>query len=331
MKRFVFALLLVLTLGTAFANPIELKSIGRLWFTEAGTAQMEVNYDLQGFGNMNLIVDDGTETYNLSIDANAPMPIVVDLPSANISREAGYLYISSPGMLHDLATWGSSIDKKFSPLIGTQCVTQLLRAGWDNSYHMFAKDYSPTSGTWDDTLARCTINVHCRQPNGSPLVNYPLSMQGNYPPQAYTDENGDASFSYYCCRANISVRNPETCFPIAENVFFTEPDQSYEVNFVINPSAIDDPQSPQAPASLSLYPSVMRLGQSDRVSVSYSAKLSSSALLQLFDLKGRLLTSREYSGKQEMWQLPQLSSGVYFVRLSDGARVLGNSKLIVLK
>ncbi len=331
MKRFVIAVLLVLALGSVFANPIELKSIGRLWFTEAGTAQMEVNYDLQGMGTMNLIVEDGTETYNLSIDTTAPMPIVVDLPSSHISREAGYLYISSPGMLHDLATWGNTTDKKFSSLIGTQCVTQLLRSGMDNSYHMFAKDYSPASGTWNETLARCTINVHCQNLNGSPLANYPVSMQGNYPPQAYTNDNGDASFSYYCCRASLSVRDPDNYFPLADSVFFSEPDESYNLNFSISTSAMDDPYTPSPDAGFTAYPKVLRSSDNAILNIECKHFVGKHARLQLFDLKGRLLLSQAYTAKEMQWQLPRLSSGVYFVRLSDGDKVLGNSKLIVLK
>ncbi len=331
MKRFVFALLLVLTLGTVFANPIEVKPIGRIWFTPQDSLHLEFNDHMSNVGITDIQICDGVDTYNYNVEFTYQSCPSINIPGTNLSRQSGMLQIDFQTYLYQEVHWGSSIENDFSSLVEDQVITNVLIHDWDNSYWLLAKDYSPTEDGYQIPNARSTINIQVLNQNGTPVANHPVYYCHSYLPEGLTDADGMLSLSKYCCKTRLWLRSEDSWDIVDEVVFFAEPDSTYNVVLHTASSSVDDFQSPQAPASLSLYPSVMRFGQSDGVSVSYPAKLSSSAQLQLFDLKGRLLTSREYSGKQEMWQLPQLSSGVYFVRLSDGARVLGNSKLIVLK
>ncbi len=82
---------------------------------------------------------------------------------------------------------------------------------------------------------------------------------------------------------------------------------------------------------LHLYPSVLNPHWNESIRVSYDTKLTGKAELVLYDLKGRHLAEKVYDQNEIEWQLPKLSSGIYFVRLTHQGKALGTAKLIILK
>ncbi|PKN71892.1 MAG: hypothetical protein CVU50_09615 [Candidatus Cloacimonetes bacterium HGW-Cloacimonetes-3] len=331
MKRLLAVILLIGTIGAIFANPIEMKLIGRIWFTEQNQPKLEFSPHMFYNGTADVIIYDGYDSYTYAVDFTADNPVIIDLPQAHLSREQGYLQATIVGYVTDSVSWGESIANGFSSLVGTQCATQLLVSGWESSYYLFAKDYSTESGSAFDTLARITINVHCSDQNGNPASNYPIMMMSMWPPLSYTDSNGNASFSFYCCKAMLSVRSLTSWDVVADTVFFAEPDQTYNIDFVVPSSAINDQFSQIPQGNFSIYPNVLRSHNSGVVNLSYDAKLDADSHIELYDIKGRLIESRVYTATNMQLQLPRLASGVYFLRLSSKGRLLGNSKLIVLK
>lgn len=331
MKRVIIALLLLLSLGLTMANPIEYKLIGKLWFSEQDELKLQFRQMLCGQDDRVVTISNGTNVRIEIVNFSQQEPPIVTIPSGFFNREAGYLSVSVGDLPTEEISWGTALDKDFCPLEGTQTATQLLISHPENSYYLFAKDYNPTCGTEFNTTARSSVNIHVRNQFGNPVPYYPINLQYMYPPDIYTDAQGNASFEYYCSKLRIILLYPNSWITECDTTFFAEPDQTYNIDFQITASSSIDPVCPPTGGSLVTYPSVLRSADNVTVHLVYNGKIDSSAQVELYDLKGRLLLSKEQHGNEMLLQLPGLNSGVYFLRLTSGGINLGSSKLIILK
>jgi hypothetical protein len=329
MKRLLAVLLILGTLSAVFANPMEPLAFGKLWFDAQNQAQMQFAPNLSWYGATTIYVNDGFNDYIIPVDFSAPEPIFLSLPSEHLSPQSGYVRITIPGSLVDAARWGSSINNNFSPLIGTECAVRTMIGGLEGSYAWFAKDYSPTSGEVFNPSARSTIDVACYDANGLPVENVPIHNWGYFTPLGATDSSGHAILSVFSGKTNIKVRNPLDQSIACDTTFFAEPGQSYFFTANFNAANSDDPVMQVPAGTFSIYPNVLHGSQNIPLHLEYDAKLLASANVELYDLKGRLIGSQNYSGNSMIWHLPKLSSGVYFLRLNSGSRNLGIQTLIV--
>jgi hypothetical protein len=330
MKRVIMALFILAAFTIALANPIEYKLVGKLWFSQDDELMLQFRQMLCGQDDKTVTISDGTNIHIEIVNFSQPEPPIMTIPAGFFSRDAGYLSVSVGDFSPEEISWGASTDNHFCPLEGTQTATQLLIYNPESSYYKFAKDYNPTCGSEFNTLARSTINVHVRNQNGTPVPAYPITLDMMYPPAFYTDADGNASFSYYSAKLNLRLLYPNSWIAECDTTFFAEPDETYNIDFQITSVAADDQYISSPSGTFSTYPSVLRQNNS-YVNLVYNGKLGATAQVKLYDLKGRLIMSQEYPGNDMAIQLPRLSSGIYFLRLCDGERVLGSSKLTVLK
>lgn len=331
MKHVFASLTLLFILSAISANPIEPMAIGKIWFNDQAQAQMEFAPNMDWCANEIVNISDGFDSYTYTVDFTAPEPIIITLPSGHLTPQQGYIYVGIPGSISESAHWGSDISNDFSSLNGTECAVRTLMGNAGISYSWFAKDYTPTSGEFMNPSARSTIDIMCVDFSGAPAANVPIYAWGFYEQLGVTDSNGHAILSVFSSKSNIRIKNPLTNTEVFNTTFFAEPGQTYNFTVNLGSSAGDDQIIPVPAGNFSIYPSVLRFRDNGIVNLSYDAKLDADSHIELYDIKGRLLDSRVYTSTNMQMQLPKLSSGVYFLRLSNKGRLLGNSKLIVLK
>ena len=131
-------------------------------------------------------------------------------------------------------------------------------------------------------------------------------------------------------KTQIWVNNPITNEIAFNTQFFAEPGALIPFSVQLPVSVEENIVSIPA-GKLNLYPSVLHPHWNESIRISYDTKLTGKAELVLYDLKGRHLAEKVYDQNEIEWRLPKLSSGIYFVRLTNQGKALGTAKLIILK
>ncbi|HPA24964.1 MAG TPA: T9SS type A sorting domain-containing protein, partial [Candidatus Cloacimonas sp.] len=182
--------------------------------------------------------------------------------------------------------------------------------------------------------ARFIYRVECTDLSGFPLAGVSVynsqSLGGTLINPAITNSAGIATGELYPMKTRIWVTNPITNETAFNTQFFAEPGAVIPFSVQL-PVSVEDNILSVTAGKLNLYPSVINSGFNKSIRISYGTKLEGKAELVLYDLKGRYVAETIYNQDEVEWQLPKLSSGIYFVRLSHQGKALGTAKLIILK
>ncbi|MDD4309487.1 MAG: T9SS type A sorting domain-containing protein [Candidatus Cloacimonetes bacterium] len=334
MKRFVFILILLGSFVLAFANPLPSLLINKFWIDDSG--DLNVKYAssfLQQEGTFDLF--DGTNHFVDEITFSNSASLVKVYPDAAVTALQGYFSVTStltggePAEVH----WGQEIENDISSLSDGECGMRVyVSDGLDSAILMWVKelDIFESSEWWP--FSHSNIDVTVLDSGGQPISDYPVYMWFPYSPWAVTAEDGHVVNEIYSTKLRLIVKHPDTQIAVCDSSFFAEPGQNYNFTIQFSSSAGEDPFIGIKLGQLSVYPSVMKLSSHQSLNISYSNKLTQPAVVELYDLKGRLLGKQDYVAGVLEWRLPnKLSSGVYFLRLNSGTTNLGSRKLILLK
>jgi len=121
---------------------------------------------------------------------------------------------------------------------------------------------------------------------------------------------------------------------VIQDLLFPEPGETIHLYGTVNLMGSNDPEQIPPAGVLKLYPSLLSPSSGNTLNLKYESgsPLGQTARLRLYDLRGRLLSGKEMpSSGETVWELPKLSSGIYFISLSERGRILARSKITVLK
>ncbi len=334
------ALLLLILLGSIYlciANPLPPMIMSKFWFNDSGELQVRYSSSYLGAGVLTADLFDGSNHFLNTIDFSSISNITVSYPDANVTPFQGYLSASLsifPGW-QEQVHWGPSLENDISSIAPGECGmntywTYQSGSGPDeNTITIWVKELQTNQNSETYPEARCNLDVYCQDFSGAPVEGIPVWLfdqsLGN------TLDNGHYTAQGICRKHHLRVYHPQTQEAVLDTMFFAEPNQSYGYNVFFYHVATDDPVIPGPTGTISLYPSVLRSSDNQRVHLDYSGKVPTNTEVSIFDLKGRYLAASPYTEGGLDWELPHLASGVYFIRLHSGKHYLGSGKLIVLK
>lgn len=334
MKRMVLMLALVTIAGLALANPLESIFMSRFWFDAEGHLNVLYSDHIYLMGEVDLF--DGTNHFIRTVNPDNPSTYTQVYPDANCSPLQGSLQMSygydQPPYLTEEVTWGDGLDHDLSPLLPGQCGQQFyLSDGDENTIKFWAKDLLANPGGIYGPLARCELHVYCHNEIGTPVAGVPIYILNSYNPSGISGADGWFNANVICTRLSVVARGPVTNSILFSDTFFTEPGQSYTLDVLVDGTGVEDPGERYPLGKLTAYPSILRNSSDSSLHLEYDGKTETDAYYALYDLKGREVATQAYHGELSTWQIPKLSSGVYFISLKDKHRILATRKLIVLK
>lgn len=332
MKNIVLFVMFILLVGVALANPLEPLFTSRFWFDNAG--DLNVRYTDQGSQAWQADLFDGVNHYQRQINPENPATLTQVYPDAAGTAQSGYLQVTNlayPGFSEEVH-WGPGEDDQITSLAPGQCGIQFYYAeGVENTIKLWGKDLiSNPESIWGPTECS-TLRVFCHTTAGTGIAGVPIYLFSPYAFWQQTGADGWVNHSIVSARVTVYVRDAQTNAIIYQNTLFTEPGITYTLDMIVSGSANADMEATSSPAVFSAHPSVLRSSGDRVLHLDYDGKIGSDLQAELYDLKGRLIASKAVSAAQTNWTMPELSSGVYFLRFSDRGRALGVRKLIVLK
>lgn len=334
MKRIVLMLALLSIVGLALANPLESIFMSRFWFDAEG--HLNVHYSEQIFLMSEVDLFDGTNHFIRTVNPDNPSTYTQVYPDANCSPlqgslQVGFAYDDPPYLTEDV-TWGDGLDNDLSPLLPGQCGQHFyLSDGYENTIRYWAKDLLANPGNIYGPNARCELHVYCHSETGTPVAGVPIYILNSYNPSGISGADGWFNANVICTRLSVVAKGPVSNIIIFSDTFFSEPGQSYTLDVLVNGSGVEDPGEIYPLGELTAYPNVLRISQNAALHLEYDGKAETDAYYALYDLKGREVATQAYHGELSTWQIPKLSSGVYFISLKDKHHILATHKLIVLK
>lgn len=335
MKRFCFAFIFLGILATLLANPITPIVTYRFWFAGNGDLNLELSEEINYLPCDSLDFSLGNTHQRIPFNpALHQFPYPLTFPDTGLSPESGAFTVTVIGSYFRWAesvSWGNDITNDISALNGTECAVQLRREYNGDHYSVWAKDYSPEAGSYNNTLARSTINVSCHNLQGRPIANALVAFYG---PDAYqyTDANGFTELIDIATKNWTTVYAPGTWISVYDSTFFAEPDQTYTLDVVWDYwVANDDAIALPASGNFSIQPNVLGSAREQILTLRYDKPLAERAEVELYNLKGQLLSKTEYEGDEQHFTLPdRLGSGIYFLKLNCRGKTLGTGKLTIL-
>ncbi len=335
MKRILLMLILLGSIAICFANPLPPMIMNKFWFNDSGVLQVRYSSIYLGVGTLTADLFDGSNHFVNTIEYTSIGNLTLSYPDANVTPYQGYLSASLSifSGWQEEVHWGPSLDNDISSLAAGECGMNTYwsyQSGYEeNTITIWTKELQTNLNSEMYPVARCNLDVFCQDFSGAPQSGIPIWL--NDQSLGNTNDSGHYTTQEICMKQRITVHHPQTQEAVLDTLFFAEPNQSYSFNVFFHHVANDDNYIPNPTGVLSLYPSVLRSSDKRRIHLDYSAKLPSGSQIRLFDLKGRLLKVCALSSSSLDWELPELASGVYFIRLESGKRSLGSSKLFVVK
>ena len=331
MKQLLLLVLFVMLLGLAFANPLEPLYTCRFWFDNSG--DLNVSYNEQFSQAWDVDLFDGVNHYVRQINPENPSTLTQVYPDVVCTPQTGVLTITNlsypdfPETVH----WGTGEDIQITSLAPGQCGIQFYyEEGMENTIKMWGKDLiSNPVHIWSPTETSI-LRVHCYTQDGSGIAGVSVYIYTPHVLWDETDADGWINRNVISSMITVFVKDIQTQVIIYQNTFFAEPGITYTLAMYVPGSANADAVAEASPGVLNIRPSVLRSCEEAVLNLKYEGDLSTSAQVELYDLKGRAIANRVMSAEMN-WTLPGLSSGVYFLRLTDQGRIKGTRKLIVLK
>ncbi len=332
MKRTLFILIMLGIVSLAVANPLPSIYVNKFWINGDGDLTLKFS---DFMSEQTALVDlyDGTNHFVNTIDFSSVPNLLVVYPEAAVSALQGYFMVTINQMTDSIEEvhWGSELTNDISSLATGECGMQAyVSDGFDSTVVRWVKelDLYPNSQWWP--VAHSNIDVSVVDTFGNPIADYPVYVWFEIVPWDYTNETGHMLGEVFSSKLHIVVKHPQTQEAFCDTTFFSEPGQTYSINAQFNDSEANDLLTPGIRGNLHIYPNVLRRNEQS-LHLSYDGKLQANSRAELFDLKGRLVARQDFIDSGMDWQLPKLTSGVYFVHLVSGKHSLGSSKLIILK
>lgn len=355
-KLLVIAALFLLWAGLS-ANVLIPRYIARVWFDDSDACHVMFGEEAwwEDFDVLDLSFTTSAGTFYLPDDYQQPEePFFVinlnqEIPGFSIQRNEDFLDIDLP--YHDFPEslrWGlqSDLNIDIRPLTPGQAAVQIripvyIGHGEYDSCIIWAKDNQPTNPESYEAIASYTLSVHLEDDGGVPAALFPVysSIFGNAQANELhyvgtTDNSGNWSFANYAIRRSILVKDPRTGDSVIQELLFPEPEETIQLNGIVNPVSVNDPQQTPPIGKLNLYPSLFGPSTERSLTLNYESviPLSQVASLRLYDLRGRYISSKEMpiSGLTH-WELPDLPSGIYFISLTQNDRILDRSRITIFK
>ncbi|MCK9557904.1 MAG: T9SS type A sorting domain-containing protein [Candidatus Cloacimonetes bacterium] len=336
-----YLLIVIFMIATALvANPLPSILVQQIYFDANEDLIMQLGYLCASFAGGTLTVSDGTNTasYTILEDDFQNYPVDVNLstlmPDLNVCCESGYLSFDNmnPYDLEEVR-WGYNDDCDVTPLTGSQSIYQYYDSrhnGWESyTVKTWAKSDSPDNVQDYCCNTHATVHVYIENNQSEPVEGAKIFYMDDLNLCCLTDAAGNATIQLGARNTLLSVKAPDASGDaLCWDRFFLEPNQVLELSATIDYSSVDDSVIPEAGAALMLKPSVLRPGNT--MLVEYGKALESKADLNLYDIKGRFIRTVNYR-EALSYDTQGLSSGIYFLRLMQGTRILATKKFILLR
>jgi len=335
MRKMLCFLMLVASLSLG-ANPIVPRVLQQFWFTDFDDVILQFGPEAHYIHGAGVQVSDGIHSGAYILDFTgipdgSPMNVYLSeiLPSFNVTREQGYLLLSyDSGAWAEEVSWGQGNSGDLQSIIATQSIYQTSvqePQGWYQT-NIWAKSDHPDYVQNYSSSSSCTIQLYVRDEESEPVESVAVFYGDfNENPWATSDEDGYIELELPCARTHLKVYHPDSEAPIFDELFFAEPAGCYVFNVEYFSTSLADDHLIQAMAVFTLYPGVVKPGQVLNLKVEQSREDPDQ--IKLYDLKGRLVGDYPFFSR---WQLPSLSSGIYFVQVSSQGKILGRRRIIML-
>jgi hypothetical protein len=354
MKRLLFALLLALLVSAAIANVIIPRAVERVWFDASDNFWVHFGPEADAFDVDTLSFSTSYGTYNFPDGITLPPDLPFELnfsqviPGFAINRTVDHFTVDTDPYWDDgdeSVSWGPQSDDsvRIHPLTDGQSVVQYnvsdpIYEGYYDQLNVWAKDNGTDYPYPYCPATLCTLSVQVNETDGGPASGVHIYL--NYGPvynlgwpDAYTNSNGWwQAQTFYAQRTWIVIKDPADGTWVYNQLHFPEPGEHIHIEAVVSHSGV--PQDTQVPATLSISPSVLGQSVGNTVHLEYRSgqPLAGPARLGLYDLRGRYLDSHEMPASGNIdWLLPDLPSGIYFIRLSSGNTILAKGRITVIK
>ena len=359
MKTVSFLLLILMGLTGLSGNVLVPRFLARVWFDDADDCFVMFGDEAwwDGFEVSDLCFTTSAGSFYLSPYYTQPSESVFvinlnqEIPGFTIQRNEDFLRLSCTPARYfypEELRWGpqNDISVHIHPLAPGQSAVRVYAPdyfghGEYDTGITWAKDSQTISPDPYTPASTYTLNVHLEDINGSPAAG--ITVYSSYFEYATvydqyyndpTNSSGNWERTGNAKRRSILVKDPQTNNTVIQELLFPEPGETIQLNGVV--SSVSSNASAQLPHTgvLSLYPSLLTLSSGNTINLKYesSSLLGHKSELHLYDLRGRLLSGKEMpSAGETFWDLPKLGSGIYFITLSEGGRILARNRITVLK
>ncbi len=352
-KAFLLCCLLCLLAGLS-GNPVIARAVERVWFAANGDFYVRFasengggDYYLDYLPGFTFSTSSGMWAWPVGFVAPTALPWQCNLsqtiPGFTIDPMADMFTMNISENFYERVQWSSASDlyTDIHPLETGQSAVQVRIREWDYAgVSTWAKDNGisyPSNPFYP--VHSCNISIQVKDQEGNGVAGVPIdyTYTFNHPWHNnidLTDAEGIWAENIYAARIWLRVLDPLNQNAVLDTLLYPEPDSTYSFEAVVTSVANNDPVQTPGIGSLTLYPTVLTPSSGKKLHLKYEAdnSLIQAGELTLYDLRGRALASMimPVSGQTE-WTLPSLSSGIYFVGLSDSGKQLARQRLTVIK
>ena len=330
MKRYIMLFLLVGLAAVAFTNPIMVYPIQALWFDY----YLEPIIQFHGSFDNSLVhlceFSTGGDFYSIPEDY-----VVIDnfinaqvvFPQLDIDRPSGTLlcrYSFEPETIYQY-TWGQGNEVDLRPLYPGQAAMIVEGSYCNPRDYMWVKNDSVPS-PWEEPSGEVQLNISAQYENGAPATGVPVYFSAEDWSVGSTNEAGIFHRTLRPAKNHIRIKDPLTNQYVYDAIAFPEPGTNQHIVVTVSSTSNQDFF---APSVFRIFPNVLRRSEGSSLRIECDKAPGSNSRLELYDLRGRKLDSRAYTGSGD-YLLPELGTGVYFVKISDNGMTLGSQKILVL-
>lgn len=329
MKRYIMLFLLVGLAAVAFANPIMVYPIQAIWFDY----YLEPIIQFHGSFDNNMIhlcqFSNGGEFYSIPEDyiVNENYVYIRNaIPLLVINRSEGTLlckFADDPFVYH--YTWGQGNEVDLRPLYPGQAAMIVEGSYSSSQYYMWVKNDSVPE-PWEAADGEVQLNISAQYENGAPATGVPVYFSAEDWYVGSTNDAGILHRTLYPARNHIRIKDPLTNQYIYDSIAYPEPGEDLDIAVTVSGASTQDQL---APSVFRIYPNVLRRSENCVLQIECDKAPGADSFLEIYDLRGRKLESRTYTGSGD-YLLPELGTGVYFVKISDNGMTLGSQKILVL-
>ncbi|MBW6514092.1 MAG: hypothetical protein K0B87_04990 [Candidatus Syntrophosphaera sp.] len=357
MKRFLLLIVLAALMASLSANVLIPRYIARVWFDDTDDFHVMFGDEAfwEDFDVTDLSFTTSAGTYYLPatyVQPGEPTFIInlsQEIPGFTIQRNEDFLSMAIPYQYFpEELRWGPQNDLSvhIRPLGQGQAAVQVridVYTGYGeyDSALTWAKDSQTLCPNSYEVFSNSTLGIHLEDANGAPAAGIPIySSHLNYAAASdlyywgSTNTYGNWERTGDAIRRSILVIDPQTADPVIQELIFPEPGETIQLSGVLSSSAGNDPHLIPSAGVLSLHPSLLNRSSGSAVNLKYESpeSLDPTAELRLYDLRGRFLAGKAMPASGiAVWDLPFLGSGIYYIALSEGDRILGRARITVIK
>jgi len=341
MKRISIVLMILILSAGLCANPVVPRLIARVWWGSSG------NFNVY-FGDEMAMLMDYSSLYFSSSYGNFRIPDGFSFPSLpyfvalnqiipafQIDRDEDF-FTAHMGDWVETIAWGPQNDLSVNmhAIPDGMSAVQTRVEGEYGLYNAWALTPTSMSSLPYDVNSSFTIDIQVTAFDGSPASLVPVFLSYDewentiYTTQ-FTNSEGICQITSVPTRVRVIVLDPVDGSHALDSLIFPLPNEHYDLEAQFTSVSSHDPVF--VPGALTLWPSVIS-SRSGNILRLKSEGLGRDALLKLYDLRGRYLCSQTMPASGELeWQIPDLESGIYLLRLVRDDMALSSARFTVLK